>query len=257
MNLPSNQDDLVLLLHAYADGELDAATVLAMDRKLASDTALAGQLRRILTLKQAVAAKLPRDAASEALRARIVGGVPGRSGSCGLLPADWRQLAAALFVGLSLGIGAPYLLGRAPKETLLEDVVNNHRRALLAAQPVDIASSDRHTVRPWFESKLALSVPAVDLADKGFPLIGGRVDMAGGNPAASLVYRAGEHMISLTVLPATAPGGVATDALRRLSFNGFDAVEWSAGGRVYWAVSDTEPANLAAFVAAFRAAAAR
>jgi anti-sigma factor RsiW len=96
-------------------------------------------------------------------------------------------------------------------------------------------------------------VPAVDLADKGLPLIGGRVDMAGGNPAASLVYRAGEHMISLTILPASAPGEIATDAPRRLSFNGFDAVEWRAGGRVYWAVSDTEPANLTAFVAAFRA----
>jgi anti-sigma factor RsiW len=256
MNLPSNQDDLVLLLHAYADGELDAATVLAMERKLASDNALARELSRILALKQAVAAKLPRDSTSEALRARITGRVPRRSGSRGLLPSDWRQLAAALLVGLALGIGAPHLLGRAPKETLLEDMVNNHRRALLAAQPVDVASSDRHTVRPWFESKLALSVPAVDLADKGFPLIGGRVDIAGGNPAASLVYRAGEHMISLTVLPAATPGEIATDAPRWLSFNGFDAVEWRAGGRVYWAVSDTEPANLAAFVAAFRATAA-
>ena len=90
--------------------------------------------------------------------------------------------------------------GRSDRVALL--LVDDHRRALLAREAIDIASSDRHTVKPWFDARLAVSPPVVDLAAQGFALVGGRADVVEGLPAPTLVYRLREHLISLTALPA-------------------------------------------------------
>jgi len=259
MSMPDAPQDATLLLHAYADGEIDAATALEIERRLADEPALAAEYARIRSVKTALS-RLPREFAPDRLRARVEGLVVHESPVPVSVPAairparwQWRQLAAGVLIGAFLAGGAGIFSDRMRGgDLLVENAVSNHRRALLAASPVDVASSDRHTVRPWFETKLALSVPAVDLADKGFPLVGGRIDMARDTPAATLVYRAREHLISLTVLAAQA-GAPAGEGIQRSSLNGFSAWQWRDGGRVYCVVSDVEEADLAAFVAAFRA----
>jgi anti-sigma factor RsiW len=83
------------------------------------------------------------------------------------------------------------------------DIVSAHIRALMAPQPIDVASSDHHTVKPWFNGKLAFAPTVVDLGAKDFPLVGGRIDVVKVAPVASLVYSHGKHLISLTEMPNT------------------------------------------------------
>ena len=113
----------------------------------------------------------------------------------------------------------------------------------------DVASSDKHTVKPWFAGRTDLSPPGVDLAAQGFPLIGGRLDLIEGNPIPALVYRAGKHIINVFVLPA----GLSEHA-EELTRRGYNLRHWSQGDLGYWAVSDASADEFAKFERAFRAA---
>jgi anti-sigma factor RsiW len=120
-------------------------------------------------------------------------------------------------------------------------------RSLMASQPFDIASSDRHTVKPWFNGKLPESPRVVDLASQGFPLAGGRIDVIGLTPVPTLVYRHRLHVISLTALPARL-GAASPRAI-----DGYNIVDWTDGDITYWAVSDVSAPDLEEFARAFRA----
>ncbi len=121
-------------------------------------------------------------------------------------------------------------------------------RALMAVQAVDVASSDRHTVKPWFNGKLPGSPRVVNLTAQGFPLVGGRIDVIGLTPVPTLVYRARLHVISLTALPST-----DRQAAPPRPVNGYNIVEWTDGPLAYWAVSDLAAPELENFAKAFRA----
>ena len=112
----------------------------------------------------------------------------------------------------------------------------------------------RHTVKPWFSGKIAEATTVVDLKTDGFPLVGGRVDVVGETPVATLIYQRREHQIALTEMPASS--AAASSEPRRETRNGYSILEWTESGRVYAAVSDLPPAEVDAFSAAFRRAAA-
>jgi anti-sigma factor RsiW len=165
---------------------------------------------------------------------------------------SWRNLAAAALVGAALSGGGTYLLtAGSPAVSVEAAITDSHMRGLLAASPVDVASSDRHTVKPWLDAKLGVSPPATDFADQGFALTGGRVDVIGGRSVPTLVYRHREHLISLITLPAGAE--VRPSEPVALDVGGYHMVKWSGKGFSYWAVSDLEPAELAEFVKLYRA----
>jgi anti-sigma factor RsiW len=130
-------------------------------------------------------------------------------------------------------------------------VVASHMRALMAAQPIDVASSDRHTVKPWFNGRIPESPRVIDLANAGFALVGGRIDVIGRVPVPTLVYRIRQHLISLTALPASTAAPMMV-GLRNIA--GYNTLSWTDGGLTYWAVSDVSASDLEAFAKAFREA---
>ena len=132
-------------------------------------------------------------------------------------------------------------------------MVSAHIRALMAPAPADVASSDHHTVKPWFNGKLAFAPVVADLGSQGYPLLGGRIDVIGLEPAASLIYSRGKHVISVTEMPTnSAPPPAETSYSER----GYIALSWSSGDVSYFAVSDAAAEELETFVKLFKAAAA-
>lgn len=241
-----------LLLNAYVDGELDPANALEFERRLATDPALAAEHARIETLRRTMRERLRRDTASPQLRQRIAALAqpqPVMSRARGNWGRQWGRMAASIAIAVMAGSAATYVaIGPGNREPVAQEMVASHMRALMAAQPIDVVSSDRHTVKPWFNGKLPQSPRVVDLSAQGFPLVGGRIDVIGLVPEPTLVYRHDKHLISLTAVPLSQADGSAPRAIE-----GYNIVRWTDGPLAYWAVSDLATPELEEFARAFRA----
>jgi anti-sigma factor RsiW len=239
-------EDPTLLVHAYLDGELDPAHALEIERRLASEPALASERDRVAALRRVIGERLPPEAPPPALVRRIEAAVGVRQASS---HPSWRALAASVLLAAFVGGGATWFVLRPEPDAVADTVVAGHMRALMAAQPTDIASSDRHTVKPWFNGRIPEAPRVVDLTAEGFPLVGGRIDVIGRAPVPTLVYRHRQHLISLSAVPngqglATPQGQIA----------GYNVLSWIDNGIAYWAVSDLAASDLDIFAKAFRAA---
>jgi anti-sigma factor RsiW len=157
----------------------------------------------------------------------------------------WRNAAAVFASALAAAWSvAIYLALPSASDALAEEVVSGHVRSLMANHIADLASSDRGTGKPWFNGKFA---PAVrDYAAQGFQLVGGRLDYLDHRPVAALVYRHGQHSITVYIWPA-ADGRV--EAARTLSRQGYQLAHCAERGMTYWAVSDVDPHELMQLVA--------
>jgi anti-sigma factor RsiW len=247
------------MLHALLDGELDAANAAALEAHLAACPACARRLDTLEALHGRLAA-LPPARAPQALKGRIeamIGAEAARAASPRPRPArpalwaGWLAAGAMTAVAASLAV-TPLATGPSLPRQLAEA----HVRSLQADHLVDIPTSDRHVVRPWFNGKIGFDPPpAPDLAAQGFPLVGGRLDYAEGRPIAALVYRRRQHVINLFVLPAE--GGLRLPRLGPAGGpgpGGFSMLHWTGKGLDYWAVSDAEPGELKGFRSAFEKA---
>ena len=161
----------------------------------------------------------------------------------------WVPAAASFACGALLTLSVVTYVDRG-QDGIEQEVVASHVHSLMAGHLTDVASTDRHTVKPWFTGKLDYAPPVIDLVQQGFPLTGGRLDYIQGRPTAALVYRHGAHTINMFVLPADSHKRTASIEVR----NGFQVAEWDAGGMRYWAVSDVGRDEMAQFVAAMKAA---
>jgi anti-sigma factor RsiW len=246
---PSKPDNnSVLLIHAYLDGELDPANALGISQKIATEPALAAEAESVKALQQAIH-QLPRDAAPSGLRARIEHSVGAARQDQGRW--SWRALAASVALTAMVTSTSTWLvIGSQQQQTMIADsLVSDHIRALMAAEPVDVSSSDRHTVKPWFNGRIPSSPRVVNLAKDDFTLIGGRIDVIRQKPVSTLVYRRAKHLISLTAIPAESE---VPDSSAR-TVNGYNVVHWIEDGVSYWAISDLEAKQLEDFVRLFRA----
>lgn len=124
-------------------------------------------------------------------------------------------------------------------DTLEAELTSSHVRALMANHLTDVASSDQHTVKPWFQGKLDYSPPVRDLGAQGYPLVGGRLDYLSDRAVAALVYRRHDHLINVFVWPDPAVAQRTPSA-----HQGYNVLNWSGGGMQYWAVSDLNTAEL-------------
>ena len=131
---------------------------------------------------------------------------------------------------------------------LEQQLVASHVRSLLVDHLVDIPTSDRHVVKPWFNGKIDFSPPTPDLTAQGFPLVGGRLDYVGGTTVAVIVYRRRLHTINLFAWPA----GMAPRARR--ATDGYTLSIGAQGDLDFWAVSDVAGGDLDQFRTAFEAA---
>jgi anti-sigma factor RsiW len=129
----------------------------------------------------------------------------------------------------------------APGPSLEDQLVSSHVHSMLANHLTDVLTSDQHTVKPWFNGKIDFSPPVVDLKDKGFPLVGGRVDYLNGRVVATLIYRRSGHVINLFIWPSN---GTPVPASER---DGYNLENWTQAGLDFWAVSDTSPGELKKF----------
>ena len=242
-----------LLLHGFIDGELDAAHALEFEQHLATCPDCARQLERFVALKQVVSQQGVRWRTPEHVRAQVLAAIAQeatRQAPPSLsLPARISGLVKQwLFVPSLAALAASLLLVFSPMQTrtsLQDEVVAGHVRSMLVDHLTDVATSDQHTVKPWFNGKIDFSPPVVDLAPQGFPLVGGRVDYLDGRVVAALVYRRRGHLINVFVWPAPA---AATSSSSR---DGYNIEKWSKDGLTFWAVSDTAAEDLVRLREAF------
>ena len=154
----------------------------------------------------------------------------------------WASGIAAALLLVTTGWIAGAARGGPSSESVA--VLDAHLRSLAPGHLADVASTDQHTVKPWFAGKLDFSPPVVDPASAGFPLVAGRVDVIDGREVAALVYSRRSHIINLVVRPDAA-GRVVAPA--ESVVRGYDLIHWSDGRMEFWAVSDLNLAELREF----------
>ncbi|MBV8778230.1 MAG: anti-sigma factor [Alphaproteobacteria bacterium] len=250
--------DRVLLVQAEFDGELDAAEAAALAAHRAQCPVCQAAAAQLTTARALVGGEL-YEPAPEAVRrqvlARLAAVAPQTKRPTPLM-ARVRPLRRWGGIGASFGLGAAcaaallLLLVTPGRESLTEQVVASHIRALQPGHLEDVPSSDQHTVKPWFDGRIDFAPPVKNLAAAGFPLLGGRLDYMAGRPVAALVYGRDKHIIDLYVWPAAGGAGTAP-AIETTQRQGYNIVHWSAAGMTLWAVSDVEMNQLRDFAEAW------
>jgi len=241
------------LLNPYADSELEASAILELEQHLQGCSACEHALRNLQALKKALKQDALYFRAPGELRQRIKSELSSKAAPP--RPAwNWGWLtgalsgAAAVCVALLLAL---MVTRPSSGEQLAREIVSSHIRSLMASHAVDVASSDQHTVKPWFNGKLDFSPPVKDLTAQEFPLIGGRLDYLGGRTVAALIFQRQKHIINLFIWPGKeADSNPAAFSSRQ----GYHLVHWSQGGMILWAVSDLNEKELVEFARDFAAA---
>ena len=237
------------LLPAHVDRELAARDAEVLDEHLRGCADCRTQRAATQSVRAAVSVHATRFRAPAELADRIGDSLvadPPRSNRTKSQFWQGAGIGAAATAALALVLGFGLTLMQPSHDDLLVDeAVANHVRALQGGHAVDVASSDQHTVKPWFNGKLDYAAPVRDLAADGFPLVGGRLDYFDRRPVAVLVYRHNLHTINLFVLPANY--GTRTGTTRALNRQGFAIERWTKDGMAFWAVSDADAATLAQF----------
>ena len=246
-------------MHGYLDGELDPVTAAAIEEHLSACGECEKALRGHSALRVALRESAPYHRAPAGLVERIRSearkiGADNR-GAAPSRRFGWRPLqfgATMAATAVVTWFAAIQLVGPSAADLAAMQVISGHSRSMITGHLAEVASSDRHTVKPWLSSKLDFSPPVTDLTTAGFPLVGGRIDYVERRPVAVLVYRHRQHVIDLFVWPQAVPDRSASTRL--LSKNGYHLLHWVGGGMAFWAISDLNPRELQDFAAAFSAA---
>jgi anti-sigma factor RsiW len=249
-----NCDQARLLLHPYLDGELDVVQSLEIVEHLRHCEACEESRAQIQRLSKVLAQSDLRFAAPASLKHRVQAAL--RPSQRPKLISDRQRrvaltvVAATLLAAVAFGLGRSSWFGKPSQELLVaSEVTAAHLRSLQAEHLVDVKSSDRHTVKPYFSGKLDFAAPVVDLSDDGFELVGGRLDVLDVHPVAAYVYRKRKHFINVFVWPTSEP---AKSGIEELTSRGYSLLHWTGSGRICWVISDLNPTELRAFATDLR-----
>ncbi|MGA9643516.1 MAG: zf-HC2 domain-containing protein [Terriglobales bacterium] len=230
-------------LDAYVDSACPDEELASVEAHLrACPTCAADALARI-QMKRMTQAAAARYKPSPEFRLRMEKSIQGnrRSRWAFLRIPEIAMLAVAL---LLLVIGATLWVRHAAREQALAELVDLHVATLASANPVDVVSTDRHTVKPWFQGKLPFTFNLPELQNSPFKLIGGRLAYFEHSPAAQLLFQIRNHELSVFVLqdrPGMIPAGMGIASEREMAFN---VETWSAGDLRYVVVGDASPADV-------------
>jgi len=244
-------DDVRSLLAAYHDGELDAAGVVQVEYHARVCEPCRAALENLVTITHAV--QRAHFAAPAELRGNILAAIGQGEAPSNVVRVRPRStawilhglsLAAALVLGFFL---AQIFQRSSAHNALLAQLTDSHVRSLIGTHLTDVATSDQHTVRPWFEGKLDFAPPVEDLSAACFPLVGGRVEYVNGRSVAALVYERRKHFINLFVWPRTGAEAVISEKPQR----GYNVLHWTSNGMTYWALSEISEDDLRKFAQEF------
>lgn len=233
-------------LNAFIDGELDLKSQLEFEARLRSDAALRTRADRLRQWRSALREGADYHAAPAALRQRLITShAPAlatppampRLRQGGAVQRWWGRQPMVALLGMA-GVLAVALnlawMHAVPSDRVHDDIVASHVRSTLGQRLVDVASSDRHTVKPWLSSKLDFSPPVTELPLPGSTFLGGRVDYVDGRPVAALVYQQGRHVVNSYLWPTQGKDSAAVLSAER----GFQIAHWTGGGMNHWLISD-------------------
>ncbi len=239
---------------ALLDGELTADDARELEAHITQCPECARFRDDRLALRTAITAGVPTYRSPDALRERVRTALAAEASAearpmprrqRGSLGALWRPMALAASLVI-VAVGSWNLaLRQAQGDRLADAVLASHIRSLMPGHLTDVPSSDQHTVKPWFNGKLDFSPPVHDLAARGYPLLGGRLDYVNGRSVAVLVYGRRQHLINVFVWPAMRGQGDGPDLRDR---QGYHLRHWSTSDYTYWVASDLNPTELQDFV---------
>jgi len=250
------------LASAYLDNELSASESLAVEKHLRD----CADCSRNVAALAALSAKVKQHARYYAAETTLLDqamsattAAPSLQHAINLAKrkffSGWVPVASAATIALLLsGTTIWHFAGRNAEAELSRAILSSHIRSTLSQQPFDVASSDRHTVKPWFHGKLNFAPPVIDLAEQGFDLQGGRLDFVDGRTVPVIVYGRRKHLINLYVWPSP---GQANRAPSQSKLNGYNLVQWQQDGMRLWIISDLAAGELAEFVLQFTSQLAR
>jgi anti-sigma factor RsiW len=247
-------DEASILLHALIDGELDAGHAREVEAHIATCPSCAAELAAYRAMNRQIASADLRYTAPLALRRRIEASLPQAQTPTQVAPsrrAVLRGFAMGSAVSAIAATGlVAIVLRNDDEQQLTSEIVSAHLRSLQAGHLTDVISTDQHTVKPWFNGRLDVAPPVIDLTAQGFTLVGGRLDYVDARPIGAIVYRRRLHIINLFVAQTsnTEPRAAKTE-----TFQGFNIRRWSEGGLNFWAVSDLAADELAEFSDKFQA----
>jgi anti-sigma factor RsiW len=242
------------LINAYADGELEALAVPEMEQHLRSCSDCAVAWRNLQDLKKTLKQETLYFKAPGELRRRIEAELPSSAPAKKVsshLAWHWNWLTTALSGAFAICLALLLMVTQtrpSAEQQLAQEIVSSHVRSLMPGHLMDMASTDKHTVKPWFNGKLDFSPPVQDFATQGFPLAGGRLDYVAGRGVAALVFQRNKHIINLFVWPAKEADSRPAAVPPR---QGYNLIHWSDGGMLFWAVSDLNKKELMDFVQDF------
>ena len=244
-------DEAEILLHALIDGELDAGHARDIETHIAGCPRCAASLAAYRQMSQSIAEADLRYTAPASLRRRIEASLPQQK------PAPSRRnvlrgfaMGSAVSALAATGLVA-IVLRNDDEQRIMSEVVSAHLRSLQAGHLTDVISTDQHTVKPWFNGRLDVSPPVIDLTAQGFTLVGGRLDYVDARAIGAVVYRRRQHVINLFV--AQTPN-IERRSAKTETVQGFNIRRWSERGLNFWAVSDIGADELAEFGEKFESA---
>jgi anti-sigma factor RsiW len=232
-----NHDEAAPLLSAYRDGELDLATCVKLEAHMANCPRCQQILADDNELVGLLQTEVPAYKPSPFLRTRIEAQLREKKADA---PArhSWNPIAM-IWTCSSVTVAALVVLGLAmawsqSAPPVAREAIANHVRSLQVNHLMDVASTDQHTVKPWFAGKLDYSPQVIDLASTGYPLIGGRLDVLDHRNVAAIIYQRRKHYINLFIWPSDS-GGLHE---RLYEQNGYHVTGWTRSGMNYLAVSE-------------------